>query len=88
EVISDDDGFQSASSSTPDDKSELALVPIDESNHWFRALTQVENKYFTWEQRGSYIYDRTRPYLFDLRTDDRPFQHMCLLLLFNRPSLT
>ncbi|CAF3713044.1 unnamed protein product [Rotaria socialis] len=88
EVISDDDGFQSASSSIPDDKSELALVPIDESDHWFRALTQAENKYFTWEQRGSYIYDRTRPYLFDLRTDDRPFQHMCLLLLFNQPSLT
>jgi hypothetical protein len=32
----------------------------------------------------SYIYDRTRPYLFDLRLNDRPFQHLCLLLLFNK----
>lgn len=29
-----------------------------------------------------------RPYLFDLRTNDRPFQHMCLLLLFKKPSLS
>jgi len=36
----------------------------------------------------SYIYDRTRPFLFDLRIDDRPFQHICLLLLFNKPSLS
>ncbi|CAF1218652.1 unnamed protein product [Rotaria sordida] len=91
EIFSDvdgDDGFQSASSSLSEDKSKLALVPIDETDHWFRALTQAENKYFTWEQRGSYIYDRMPPYLFDLRKDDRPFQHMCLLLLFNKPSLS
>ncbi|CAF0800134.1 unnamed protein product [Rotaria sp. Silwood1] len=85
----DDDGFQSASSSiSEDDKSKLALVPIDQTDFWFRALIQEENKYFTWEQRGSYIYNRMRPYLFDLRTNDRPFQHMCLLLLFNKPSLS
>ncbi|CAF4384688.1 unnamed protein product [Rotaria sp. Silwood2] len=89
EILSDDDdGFQSASSSISEDKSKLALVPIDQSDFWFRALTQAENKYFTWEQRGSYIYDRMRSYLFDLRTDDRPFQHMCLLLLFNKPTLS
>lgn len=52
EIISDDDGFQSASSSILEDKANLALIPVDQSDHWFRALTQVKNKYFTWEQRG------------------------------------
>ncbi|UJR15505.1 hypothetical protein I4U23_002448 [Adineta vaga] len=83
-----DDGFQSASSSLSEDQSKLALVPIDQTDLWSRAFIQAENKYFTWEQRGSYIYDRTRPYLFDLRIDDRPFQHLCLLLLFQKPSLS
>jgi hypothetical protein len=36
----------------------------------------------------SYIYDRTRPFLFDLRLNDRPFQHICLLLLFNQSSFS
>ena len=45
----DDDGFQSASSVTSDEKPELA---VDESDLWSRALTQAENRYFTWEQRG------------------------------------
>jgi hypothetical protein len=49
-IPSDDDGFQSASSSLLEDK--LALVPIAQSDHWSRALIQAENKYFTWEQRG------------------------------------
>ncbi|CAF1114048.1 unnamed protein product [Adineta ricciae] len=82
----DDDGFQSASSSLAEDNSQLALVAIDHTDLWSRAFSQAENKYFTWEQRGSYIYDRTRPYLFDLRVNNRPFQHLCLLLLFQKPS--
>ncbi|CAF3661565.1 unnamed protein product, partial [Adineta steineri] len=87
EILSDDDGFQSASSSVSEDKKlKLTVVSIDQSDIWSRALLQIENKYFTWEQRGSYIYNRTRPFLFDLRTDDRPFQHICLLLLFNKPT--
>ncbi len=36
----------------------------------------------------SYIYNRTRPFLFDLRINDRPFQHICLLLLCNKLSLS
>jgi hypothetical protein len=36
----------------------------------------------------SYLYHRTRLFLFDLRLNDRPFQHLCLLLLFNKPSLS
>jgi hypothetical protein len=34
----------------------------------------------------SFIYDRTRPFLFDFRLDDRPFQHICLLLLLKSQS--
>ncbi len=34
----------------------------------------------------SFIYDRTRPFLFDIRLDDRPFQHICLLLLLKSQS--
>ncbi len=49
EPFVDDDGFQSASSSLSDEKSKLAF---DDFDHWSRALTQAENKYFTWEQRG------------------------------------
>lgn len=48
----EDDGFQSASSSLSEDKSKLALVPIDDFDYWSHALKQAENKYFTWEQRG------------------------------------
>ncbi len=49
EPFVDDDGFQSASSSLSDEKSKLAF---DDFDHWSRALTQAENKHFTWEQRG------------------------------------
>jgi putative SOS response-associated peptidase YedK len=52
EFLPNDDGFQSASSSLSEEKSKFALVPADEFDHWSRALTQTENKYFTWEQRG------------------------------------
>ena len=52
ELPGDDDGFQSASSSLSEDKAKLALVPFDEFDHWSRAFTKAENKYFTWEQRG------------------------------------
>ncbi len=51
-IPSDDDGFQSASSSLSEDRSKLALIPIDQHDCWSRALIQTENKYFTWEQRG------------------------------------
>ena len=36
----------------------------------------------------SYLYHRTRPFLFDFRLDDRPFQHLCLLLLLTKPPTT
>lgn len=82
----DDPGFQSASSSLSEDQSKSALVPVEQFDYWSRALTQAENRYFTWEQRGSHLYDRTRPFLFDSPLYDRPFQHLCLLLLFQQQS--
>jgi hypothetical protein len=52
EFLPNDDGFQSASSSLSEEKLKFALIPAAEFDHWSRALTQTENKYFTWEQRG------------------------------------
>ena len=35
---------------------------------------------------SSHLYDRTRPFLFDYPLADRPFQHLCLILLFQQQS--
>lgn len=35
---------------------------------------------------SSYLYDRTRPYLFDHPLHDRSFQHLGLLLLIHQPT--
>lgn len=35
----------------------------------------------------SFLYKKIRPFLFDIRNDDRPFQHLCLLLLWRKPLI-